>query len=84
MVKIGLQIKAFLENVSDLEADGEDFRWYLKFKCANCGEISDKFQYITRLDKQPLKANIIYTSWEIMNYVKLSILQPLLTSTNCY
>ena len=26
MVKIGLQIKAFLENVTDLEAEGEDFR----------------------------------------------------------
>eukprot|EP00088_Acartia_fossae_P017681 TRINITY_DN2009_c0_g1_i3.p1 TRINITY_DN2009_c0_g1~~TRINITY_DN2009_c0_g1_i3.p1 ORF type:complete len:185 (-),score=32.01 TRINITY_DN2009_c0_g1_i3:202-726(-) len=55
MVKIGLQIKAFLENVSDLEAEGEDFRWYLKFKCANCGEIPDHFQYITSLDKHPLK-----------------------------
>ena len=26
MVKIGLQLKAFLENVSGLEAEGEDFR----------------------------------------------------------
>lgn len=26
MVKIGLQIKAFFENVTDLEAEGEDFR----------------------------------------------------------
>ena len=26
MVKIGLQIKAYLENVTDLEAEGEDFR----------------------------------------------------------
>ena len=31
------------------------FRWYLKFKCANCGEIPDHFQYISRLDKHPLK-----------------------------
>jgi len=55
MVKIGLQIKAYLENVTDLEAEGEDFRWYLKFKCANCGEIPDHYQYISRLDKHPLK-----------------------------
>ena len=26
MVKIGLQLKAFLENVSGLQAEGEDFR----------------------------------------------------------
>ena len=26
MVKIGLQIRAFLESVSELEAEGEDFR----------------------------------------------------------
>ena len=30
MVKIGLQIKANLENVTDLQPDGEDFRWYLR------------------------------------------------------
>jgi hypothetical protein len=30
MVKIGLQIKAFLENVTDLEAEGEDFRYKKK------------------------------------------------------
>jgi len=55
MVKIGLQLKAFLENVSGLQAEGEDFRWYLKLKCANCGEIPDHFQYITGNEKQPLK-----------------------------
>ena len=31
------------------------FRWYLKFKCANCGEVPDHFQYISKLDKHPLK-----------------------------
>ena len=30
--KIGLQIKATLENVTELEPEGEDFRWYLKVK----------------------------------------------------
>ncbi|XP_023320746.1 UPF0587 protein C1orf123 homolog [Eurytemora carolleeae] len=55
MVKIGLQIKAVLENVTGIEAEGEDFRWYLKLKCANCGEVPDHFQYITRSENQPLK-----------------------------
>lgn len=26
MVKIGLQLKAYLENVTDLEGEGDDFR----------------------------------------------------------
>jgi len=55
MVKIGLQFKAFLENVTGLIADGEDFRWYLKLKCANCGEVPDHWQYLTQDEKQPLK-----------------------------
>ncbi len=29
MVKIGLQLKALLENVTGIEAEGEDFRWEL-------------------------------------------------------
>jgi hypothetical protein len=29
MVKIGLQLKALLENVTGVEAEGEDFRWAL-------------------------------------------------------
>jgi hypothetical protein len=55
MVKIGLQIKAFLENVTGLEPEGDDFRWYLKFKCANCGEVPDHWQYINRTESQPVK-----------------------------
>eukprot|EP00092_Neocalanus_flemingeri_P069413 GFUD01085058.1.p1 GENE.GFUD01085058.1~~GFUD01085058.1.p1 ORF type:complete len:174 (+),score=41.90 GFUD01085058.1:49-570(+) len=55
MVKIGLQFKAFIENVTGLVAEGEDFRWYLKLKCANCGEIPDHWQYIDQEEKQPLK-----------------------------
>ncbi|XP_036899134.1 CXXC motif containing zinc binding protein isoform X2 [Sturnira hondurensis] len=44
--KIALQLKATLENVTNLRPVGEDFRWYLKMKCGNCGEISEKWQYI--------------------------------------
>lgn len=55
MGKIGLQIKAVLENVTDLEAYDKDFRWYLKLKCMNCGEEAGKWQYITLLETFPLK-----------------------------
>ncbi|EMP33577.1 Protein mago nashi like protein 2 [Chelonia mydas] len=44
--KIGLQLKATLENITNLRPVGEDFRWYLKMKCGNCGEISEKWQYL--------------------------------------
>ncbi|XP_051867826.1 CXXC motif containing zinc binding protein isoform X3 [Pristis pectinata] len=53
--KFGLQFKATLENVSKLRPDGEDFRWFLKLKCQNCGEVSDKWQYVTLMNSAPLK-----------------------------
>ncbi|XP_017558824.1 CXXC motif containing zinc binding protein isoform X2 [Pygocentrus nattereri] len=55
MGKFGLQFKATLENITGVRPDGDDFRWYLKLKCGNCGEVSDKWQYITSLDSMPLK-----------------------------
>ncbi|MBN3302249.1 CXXC motif containing zinc binding protein [Amia ocellicauda] len=55
MVKYGLQFKATLENVTNVRPVGEDFRWFLKLKCGNCGEVSDKWQYITLMENTPLK-----------------------------
>ncbi|KAK1165072.1 CXXC motif containing zinc binding protein [Acipenser oxyrinchus oxyrinchus] len=55
MVKIGLQFKAMLENITNVRPFGDDFRWFLKLKCGNCGEVSDKWQYITLMDSVPLK-----------------------------
>ncbi|EDL90419.1 similar to RIKEN cDNA 0610037L13, isoform CRA_a [Rattus norvegicus] len=55
MGKIALQLKATLENVTNLRPVGEDFRWYLKMKCGNCGEISEKWQYIRLMDSVALK-----------------------------
>uniref|UniRef100_A0A8C1TXU9 CXXC motif containing zinc binding protein n=1 Tax=Cyprinus carpio TaxID=7962 RepID=A0A8C1TXU9_CYPCA len=55
MGKFGLQFKATLENITNVRPVGDDFRWYLKLKCGNCGEVSDKWQYITLLDSMPLK-----------------------------
>ncbi|RVE61526.1 hypothetical protein OJAV_G00171580 [Oryzias javanicus] len=55
MVKFGLQFKATLENVTNVRPLGEDFRWFLKLKCGNCGEIPDKWQYVTLVENVPLK-----------------------------
>ena len=55
MVKIGLQFKAFLEFVTEILPEGEDFRWYFKFKCSNCSEIPEHHQYIARSESQALK-----------------------------
>ncbi|XP_069593989.1 CXXC motif containing zinc binding protein [Ranitomeya imitator] len=55
MVKFALQLKANLENITRLRPVGDDFRWFLKLKCGNCGELSDKWQYITLMDSVPLK-----------------------------
>eukprot|EP00112_Aurelia_sp_Birch-Aquarium-sp1_P000828 Seg1079.10 transcript_id=Seg1079.10/GoldUCD/mRNA.D3Y31 product="UPF0587 protein v1g245604" protein_id=Seg1079.10/GoldUCD/D3Y31 len=55
MVHIALEIKADLENITNLIADGEDFRWYLKLKCLNCGEESKAFVYLTLIESSPLK-----------------------------
>ncbi|XP_066919020.1 CXXC motif containing zinc binding protein-like isoform X2 [Clytia hemisphaerica] len=55
MVKIGLQIKAQLEFLTDLKPESEDFRWYIKVKCLNCGEESKSFIYLTLLESNALK-----------------------------
>ncbi|XP_054067300.1 CXXC motif containing zinc binding protein isoform X3 [Rissa tridactyla] len=55
MGRIGLQLRATLENITGLRAAGEDFRWYLKLKCGNCGEVSEKWQYLRLMDSAPLK-----------------------------
>ncbi|XP_050536496.1 CXXC motif containing zinc binding protein isoform X2 [Daktulosphaira vitifoliae] len=57
MVKISLQIKANLENVTDLIPEGRDFRWYLKFQCTNCGQESEKWIYLSEDEKVPIKGS---------------------------
>ncbi|XP_043477508.1 CXXC motif containing zinc binding protein [Leptopilina heterotoma] len=53
MVKIALQIKATLENIDELKTSGVDFRWYLKFSCNNCGEVSEKWNYASLDESTP-------------------------------
>uniref|UniRef100_A0A6V7M9A8 CXXC motif containing zinc binding protein n=1 Tax=Bracon brevicornis TaxID=1563983 RepID=A0A6V7M9A8_9HYME len=51
MVKIALSIKAQLENIEELKPCGPEFRWCLKFTCSNCGEKSDKWNYLSLSDE---------------------------------
>ncbi|EFX81886.1 hypothetical protein DAPPUDRAFT_210830 [Daphnia pulex] len=65
MVKIGLKVRARLDNVTNLRSDGEDFRWYLKVKCGSCNEVSDKWIYITQSESNDVKggrgtANLVF------------------------
>ena len=56
MVKIALQIQAFMENVTGLQpADPEDYKYFFKFKCSNCAEVPDHWQHISLADEHPLK-----------------------------
>lgn len=53
MVKIALQIRATLENIEELRPSGAEFRWYLKFGCCNCGEVSEKWNYVSLKESVP-------------------------------
>lgn len=53
MVKIALQMKATLENIGELKPSGAEFRWYLKFTCCNCGEASEKWNYVSLNESTP-------------------------------
>nr|CAG4646690.1 EOG090X0HQJ [Macrothrix elegans] len=55
MVKIGLRIKANLENVTNLHPDDEDFRWYIKVKCGSCNEEAEKWVYICQTETVEVK-----------------------------
>lgn len=47
MVKIGLQIKATLENIDELKICSPNYTFFFKVKCSNCGEVSDKYHDLT-------------------------------------
>ena len=66
MVKIGLQIKANLEYVTGLiPEDIQNFQWCLKIKCPQCGEVPEKWNFVSLNEEQPVKggrgsANYVY------------------------
>lgn len=53
-MKLCLQWRLQLENIEEVVPDGEDFRWFVKVKCSNCGELS-KWVYVTEEESIPLK-----------------------------
>ncbi|XP_071811229.1 CXXC motif containing zinc binding protein-like isoform X1 [Apostichopus japonicus] len=86
-MKVGLQMKANLENVTNLKADGMDFRWYMKFQCSNCQEVSTAFQYITLAETTDLKggrgsANLVSKCKLCSRENSVAIIPESLTSYN--
>lgn len=51
MVKIGLQIRATFENVEELKTDHPNYSFFLKLKCSNCGEQSEKWHDLTESER---------------------------------
>lgn len=50
MVKIGLQIKATLENIDEIKTNHPGYTFFIKIKCSNCGEESEKWHDLTEED----------------------------------
>ncbi|CAH8582725.1 unnamed protein product [Schistosoma mattheei] len=55
MVLLGVQISCELTNVTNLSPSCDDFRWYLKVKCGNCGENTHDYVYINSVEKTPIQ-----------------------------
>ncbi|KAF0310823.1 UPF0587 protein [Amphibalanus amphitrite] len=57
MVHLGLQLRATLENVTDIQPqpDDDDFRWYVKLRCNHCGDQPDHFVYLCATEEVPVK-----------------------------
>ena len=51
MVRVGLQISATLENIEELKTSAPDYPFFIKIKCTNCGEESDKWHDITESER---------------------------------
>ncbi|KAI6650202.1 hypothetical protein LOD99_6119 [Oopsacas minuta] len=64
MGKFAIQIKALLENCTNLRVSGADYIWSLKLRCTACGESTQKWHTVNPLDTFPMaggkgKANLI-------------------------
>merc|ERR1712179_519533 len=42
-----IQMKAQLENVTNVSAPGEDFQYVIKIRCNSCNEICEKWLYVS-------------------------------------
>ena len=47
-------------------------RYYLKLKCANCGEVPDRWQYITHAESQPVKERRRHLKLNLAHYVSFA------------
>ncbi|KAF5398044.1 hypothetical protein PHET_08601 [Paragonimus heterotremus] len=54
-MRIGLQLKCDLTNLTDLLPSGQDFRWYVQVRCSNCGQESPDMVYICPGERVALK-----------------------------
>ena len=64
MGKFAIQLKATLENCTNLIVSGADYYWNFKLRCTACGESTDKWHTVNPLDVFPMaggkgKANMI-------------------------
>lgn len=50
-MKIGLQISAIFENVDELKTSHPDYAFFVKIKCSNCGEQSEKWHDLTESER---------------------------------
>ena len=55
--KYGLQLKAYLENVTALQPESQEIGWHLKLKCSRCDEISPKWHCVAPNESADLKTN---------------------------
>ncbi|XP_067626428.1 UPF0587 protein CG4646 [Eurosta solidaginis] len=51
MVRVGLQISATLENIERIETCHPNYSFFVKVKCTNCGETSEKWHDITESER---------------------------------
>ncbi|GAA5812537.1 hypothetical protein MFLAVUS_005993 [Mucor flavus] len=56
MVKLGLYIKADLENVTDL-SPVEDYEWYFKVECTSCHEVDDTWITFNQQDSYDMNSS---------------------------
>ncbi|KAI8367749.1 hypothetical protein BD560DRAFT_399464 [Blakeslea trispora] len=56
MVKLGLYLKADLENVTDL-APVEDFEWYFKIECTSCHEVDESWISFNQQDTYDMNSS---------------------------
>ncbi|XP_050047186.1 CXXC motif containing zinc binding protein [Dermacentor andersoni] len=56
MVKIGLQLRANLENLANFKPC-PDCVWHLRLKCMNCGEQTSAWQTVEAANRSPMKGS---------------------------